>query len=281
MRDPALRALTCMSVAASLLFLAAATPPDAAGADEQARRDRMREQRREAAHRQRRIIFNNDGDDVLAYADEPTAEALLKVRTSPLLGSQADAVFYCTTQTFGMSLHNSRVTQIQTSREEVYAKNIVPDLIAQDTDALRIMVDFCHSNGMEAFWSMRMNDVHDGDPRYTYMFPRFKQEHPEYLFGTLENRPTAIRDSRIWAGVDYAQPAVREMAFRTIEEVCQNYDIDGIELDFFRHPVFFKRQAWGEPLGQEELDMMNPRRSLLPPHESDKLLNIGRYVIVL
>jgi hypothetical protein len=32
--------------------------------------------------------------------------------------------------------------------------------------------------------------------------------------------------------------------------------MDGIELDFFRHPVFFKRHAWGEPLLQTDLDYM-------------------------
>ena len=32
----------------------------------------------------------------------------------------------------------------------------------------------------------------------------------------------------------------REFKFQLIEELCQNYDLDGIELDFMRHPSFFK-----------------------------------------
>jgi hypothetical protein len=46
------------------------------------------------------------------------------------------------------------------------------------------------------------------------------------------------------------------MAFRFIEEVCQNYDIDGVELDFFRHPVFFKSTSRGEPATEEDIAAM-------------------------
>ena len=34
-----------------------------------------------------------------------------------------------------------------------------------------------------------------------------------------------------WAILDYAQPEVRERAFLMIKEVCENYDIDGIDID--------------------------------------------------
>ena len=101
--------------------------------------EELKQQRKKAAHRQRRIIFNNDGDDVLAYRESSAAtpEALLAARTSALVGSQVDAMFYCSVQTFGMALHDSRVLQVQKSKEGVYAKNIVAELIAQGTDVLK------------------------------------------------------------------------------------------------------------------------------------------------
>ena len=46
------------------------------------------------------------------------------------------------------------------------------------------------------------------------------------------------------------------MAYAIFEEACQNYDIDGIHLDFFRHPCFFKDAAEGKVLPQETLDLM-------------------------
>lgn len=39
-------------------------------------------------------------------------------------------------------------------------------------------------------------------------------------------------------------------------DVATRYDIDGIELDFFRHPLFFKTQVLGEPVTQGQCDKM-------------------------
>jgi len=228
-------------------------------------------QRREAAHRQRRIIFNNDGQDTSIFKTQPsTAESLLSRRTTPLLGSQVDSIFY---NSLGgpKSLHPSEVSETETTSAETKVeyfgmdhptgqyysrlKNIVPDLIAQGTDPLQVMVEFSRANNIEIFCSMRMNDTHDGvhrpDKPY-YSWPKFKEEHPEYLVGSFERRPPHGR----WSAYDYTHEAIRDRKFRRLEEVCQNYDVDGIELDFFRHGVLFRSVAWGGRASREELDMM-------------------------
>ena len=102
---------------------------------------------------------------------------------------------------------------------------------------------------------MRMNDTHDAshqpnDPHF--LFPKLKEAHPEYLLGTRENQPKY----GTWSAVNYARPEIRELAFRYIEEVCENYDVDGIELDFFRHPQLFKGVANGALATQKELEML-------------------------
>ena len=38
--------------------------------------------------------------------------------------------------------------------------------------------------------------------------------------------------------------------------MCENYDVDGIELDFFRHPQLFKGVANGALATPEELEML-------------------------
>src|SRR5439155_13061338 len=43
---------------------------------------------------------------------------------------------------------------------------------------------------------------------------------------------------------------------RYVEEVCRNYDIDGVELDFFRHAMFFKTPTTGHPSTVEDLSQM-------------------------
>jgi hypothetical protein len=66
--------------------------------------------------------------------------------------------------------------------------------------------------------------------------------------GTPKKRPKI----GAWSAVDYGQPEVRDRAFRFFEEVCKNYDIDGVELDFFRHPVYFKSNTRGQKANSEE-----------------------------
>jgi hypothetical protein len=215
--------------------------------------------------RRRRIIFNNDGCDVIYFpaGTEPTPENLLALRTSPLVGTQVDTIFYCPISAgFSLFTHNTRVGEVLKWDIKRDGKSLQPDmfniageLIKTGTDSLQVMTDFGHRHNIEIFFSMRMNDTHDAahtqDSPYP-LFPALKKEHPEYLIGSQENRPPY----GAWSAVNYAVDEIRELAFRFLEEVCENYDIDGIELDFFRHPVFFKNPAYGRPATNGEIDMM-------------------------
>ncbi len=59
-----------------------------------------------------------------------------------------------------------------------------------------------------------------------------------------------------WSALDYTIPEVRDKAFRVLQDVATRYDVDGLELDFFRHPVFFKPQMTGAPVTQDHCDML-------------------------
>ncbi|MBM4079483.1 MAG: hypothetical protein FJ278_07265, partial [Planctomycetes bacterium] len=214
----------------------------------------LRKARKEAAQRHRRIIFNNDGDDVIYTQKEPTVEALLALRTTPLVGSQVDSIFYSNSLCFGQSLHKSAVMEPFTCTDYIFKDNSLPQLMERGLDPIQIMVDFGKRHGIEVFWDMRMNDTHDAmiGGYGPYLRPKFKLDHPEYLCGSETKFPRC----GTWTSVDYAQPAVRDLAFRFFEEVCRKFDVDGIELDFFRHPCFFKTVAQGGVATQAELDMM-------------------------
>jgi hypothetical protein len=60
----------------------------------------------------------------------------------------------------------------------------------------------------------------------------------------------------MWTAVDYGRAEIRDLARRTIAEVAANYDLDGIELDFWRHPVFFRATAAELPVGDVERALM-------------------------
>ncbi|MBP7937865.1 MAG: family 10 glycosylhydrolase [Phycisphaerae bacterium] len=213
--------------------------------------------RRQAVNRQRHVIFNNDGNEPVYFCKEATTEELLRSRTTPLAGSQVDAIFYCTWSSgFGMFTHNTRVGQVFNTREGVYQSNLTQEFLDRGIDPLRVMIDFAHAHRMELFWSFRVNDTHDASGAaygpVMLRANRLKQEHPEWLIGTKEKRPRYGQ----WTAVNFGVTEIRDLAFRYCKEVCTGYGIDGIELDFYRHAFFFKCSGQGAPCGEEELSQM-------------------------
>jgi hypothetical protein len=209
--------------------------------------------RRRAAHRPRRIIYDNDGCDVFE-ATEPTAANLLAQRMRQHAVGHVDSVSYCTTAGgLGMVTHNTQIGQVFTDQHvKPDWGNITAGLIEQGTDSLAVMVEFCRSRNLEIFFNLRMNDIHDSAAVYRNMRPAWKREHPERLFGTEDNPPPEGH----WSGADYSFPQVRQLALDLITEACGNYDVDGVILDFQRHPPYFRRVAWGDPVAPQETGWM-------------------------
>jgi hypothetical protein len=226
--------------------------------------EELRQARKKAAHRKRRIIFNNDGNEPVYCLKGATATALLDCRTTPLLGSQVDSIFYCTWSSgFSFFTHNTKAGQVfdttanpkhPENKSGGFSRNKTADFIKQGTDPLQIMVEFCRENRIEIFWSFRMNDTHDawGSWYGEHLFPQMKKDHPEWLVASKAKRSRHGG----WSAMDFNHKEVRDLAVQFVEEVCENYDVDGIEMDFFRHPVYFKNPAWGKDATQEERDKM-------------------------
>lgn len=244
------RSLVCCLVAC---LLGATDNATGAAADEGAA---MREARRALAAKKRRLVFNNDGDDHLGTGPA-TPEAFLASRLSPLRGSHVDTVVYCTSRPFGMFTHATRVGDVLQDpmlRGEK-RRNLVPELADLGTDPLALTVAFCRENGMDVLWSMRMNDCHDTShsPATPHCyFSSFKREHPEWLLGTKKGPPKIGN----WTAVDFAEPDVRDFVRRTVAEIVGTYDVDGVELDFFRHLVYFRSVSEGGTASEPERDMM-------------------------
>jgi hypothetical protein len=248
----------------------------------------LRETRKQLAHKQRRVIFNNDGCDCLYFPknEKATVANFLAKRTTPLAGTQVDAIAYCTISSgFSFFTHRTKVGQVLTRQPADFGirnemRNIAQELIDLGTDCLQAVVGFAHKNKMECFWSMRMNDTHDAEyrPDKPYLlYPPLKMEHPDWLVGDPVKRSRFGR----WSSVDYARPEIRDLAFRFIEEVCQNYDVDGVELDFFRHLCFFKSTAHGGKAAQAERDMMTELMRCVRAMTEEIGLKRGRPILVM
>lgn len=111
-------------------------------------------------------------------------------------------------------------------------------------DVVQTFIDRCRQRGQAAFISIRVNDAHHKefvDPKpgdkpggsIGMSVTRFYAEHPEYRI-----KPGSLRGTDLVQ--NWAVPEVREQKLALIRELCENYDIDGLELDFLRFYSYFR-----------------------------------------
>jgi len=98
-----------------------------------------------------------------------------------------------------------------------------------------------------------MNDTHDSVSMQ--VFPEWKIRNQKVLMGT--DGDTYLYGGNRWSAMDYEFAEVRNYILSLIEEVINNYEINGVELDFFRHPIFFRNQLYGRDATIEQLELMN------------------------
>ena len=212
---------------------------------------RLREQ---AVDRRRRLIYNNDGGDI-GHAD--TVEDLMALRNETVLGTQVDTIVY---STGGSTLvtHLTEVGEIFDENADTWGRNIAA-LRAAGADTLSATVAFCRAHDLEVFWGHRMNDVHDSAPDAEWLLPPWKLDNPHLLMGTREDRDRSPgeRSPRYWwSAMDYEKPEVLDYLCRIQQDVCRRYDIDGVECDFFRTPMFFRPNLDGEPARPEQCQLL-------------------------
>ncbi len=145
---------------------------------------------------------------------------------------------------------------------------------------MEVTCKFAHENGFEFFWSNRINDTHDSGHRPDKPYERWsklKTEHPEYLFGACgESLPHGR-----WSAVDFSHKEIRDLCLQYYTEVCENYDVDGIELDFFRHLYLFKNVARGGIATATQLDMLTDMLTQIREMTERVGMNKGNPILVL
>ena len=104
-------------------------------------------------------------------------------------------------------------------------------------DPVKDTLEACRMCGKDFFISYRMNDQHYVADLEWPCHNDFWRDHPEYWLGDSNTSPYTKKDNiRLF---NYMLPPVREYYFSILQELCTNYDVDGVELDFQRFPKFF------------------------------------------
>ena len=200
--------------------------------------------RRKAAWRSRPLIVDDDGDLVYDTQTLEGPEAFQSLRLEDYRESGVNSVAWC--MMWGIARQGATPTRYwQTQMKGVPFQENLPD----PTPAVE---HFCRENEIEVFGSIRMNDCHDafGLPFPKLVYP-LKVAHPEMLLGNESHRgegPEAGLEAAMWSGLNFEHEPVRRDRLWWIENTAKSYDLDGVDLNFFRMPFYFK-------LGEEEKNL--------------------------
>ena len=256
---PRLALLVLVMAGVAIEVDGAAADPVVAGSAEAS----PRELRQAALARRRRIIFNDDTYES-SRADADTADGFLRRRLQPLVGTPVDTLSFSVLGGWGDApIYDSRVQPVfgaahggpPNAWSPHTARNVKAH-IDRGRDLLQVVIDFGHTHKMEVFASIRMNDSHDSFvPRLVTLW---KKSHPQLLVdrsGIPPNKDAHPLGLYVIAQ-DFRHPEVRRRKWEIIEEVVRRYDVDGVDLNFIRHPVFFSSTMRGMPASAAETEVM-------------------------
>ena len=214
-------------------FLAGSASFLAAGRGLQGRKSAYQEKERGY-----RIVFNDDSFAPILMSE--SLEHFLELAVDRFQGTQVDALFW--------NVISSDVLHYPSEVAEMVGAHLdgfesadyfqwyqrLVKIVEERPDYLQAITDRARARGLEFFASLRMNDCHES-PVWKSMdtLSRYRKEHPEFLLGDAVHPGFST-------GFDFAHGPVRERRYRIIEELATRYRLDGIELDFLRHPAYFK-----------------------------------------
>lgn len=213
------------------------------------------------------LLFNEPGWELMQKFTAPmTVKDIENYSVNRVAGSGVDIYQMCLLTGHVSAVHRSRILEEYCSlfdnphKMHMWRlKETMKSLAEQGTDVLQIVTGRCHELGIECHASIRINDAHhtylvkgqeestgvQGNVRNSLKGIKFSHK---YFFPDLRT-PWLEENRQLWlsngGALDFAQPAVRERKSGMIREVLDNYDVDGIDLDFTRFRPFFEDSFTG------------------------------------
>jgi len=217
--------------------------------------------RAELLAKPRHIMTDNDGNDIVYYdRDRPvTEQAFIDARIGYVAKTRAETMIYCPWSAGFAHFTVPGVGDLYTGYYPYQnTTNRTVAFLEQGKNSLQMAIDFCRREKREAFLGIRMNDTHDASESSAMLFPQWKKDNPDCLFGTKDRKPNRCS----WSAVDFENPKTRAYMLKFMRQFLEKFDIDGVEYDFFRHCQLFKSVAWTtsqetSKATQEQLDLMS------------------------
>lgn len=125
--------------------------------------------------------------------------------------------------------------------------NLYQDLIDQGVDWLAEAAKACRRRGVAPWVSIRMNDFHGHKNLTGSFFNTDQLKDPAMRLSRSAYSPTMYEPGYRRA-LNYEQAEVRALMFAQIREVVEDYDYEGLELDWWRQPLCCEPNATAETI---------------------------------
>lgn len=114
--------------------------------------------------------------------------------------------------------------------------NLYQDLLDQHVDWLAEAATACRANKVAPWVSIRMNDFHGSKNIDGSFFNVPLLKNPAMRLSHSGYSPT-MHEPSYRTALNYEKPEVRALMFAQIKEVVEDYDYEGLELDWLRNPL--------------------------------------------
>jgi hypothetical protein len=190
----------------------------------------------------KRVIYNSDGTNIFKFKRPPMCPGDVHPYVDEVVGVGVTTFFICPNAGMNMYFPSQVANMLGTGLTEgqkqlfcdpnlqgvcqVAAGNLRA-LVGGGHDPIGLIVNRARRRRLETFITFRMNDIHDWPNSDSLLNSTFWLDHPDWRLG---GDP----------GLNFEYREVRERRLAELVECCQRYDIDGIDLDFQRHPFYFQ-----------------------------------------
>ena len=184
----------------------------------------------EAVNRPRRVIFQHDLGELFIPPgmgpDSPNKVADFFMSAIDEESSQIDSVWH----DYGAGDRVPYPSELLPPMTSTF-----PQWWEAGRDPVRILLEAVKQRGREVFFAYRANVHYPLTPgaEHGWAMPAVAPKHPDLVKANRPDWVTMHAGQPFW---NYAIPEVRDLKVRILRELAENYDFDGISVDFARTP---------------------------------------------
>jgi len=195
----------------------------------------------------KRLFYNDDGDTCLLSHRGPLRREMVTDTVNVLAGTPVTTLVLCVSYS-DLVTYPSEVASMYGWRDTpsnhtspVYrrANDLFRQVREQGWDIPKMVMERAAEKGMEFIPSMRMNDGHFAQkvpPTEHPLTGQFWMEHQDLIINPDAEWPSDYREYLL----DFRHEAVRAFRLANAFEIIDRYAADGFEMDWTRHPMFFR-----------------------------------------